>query len=123
VAGVPILSGTMPRVLPSQSRDLNATMNNSFTPLLRRNSALAMHLFSSQPLIPSCCTSGGMGTVAPVPTRRHMSVNEPIFTTSPSCFHHSSGNGSCCMNDFSFFFFQTEYYHVICTVIIKLCYK
>ncbi|PNF17404.1 hypothetical protein B7P43_G02995 [Cryptotermes secundus] len=90
VAGVPIVSGTMPRILPSQSRDLSATMNNSFTPLLRRNSALDMHLISSQPLIPSCCTSGGMGTTAPVPARRHMSVNGPIFTTSASCFPHSS---------------------------------
>lgn len=93
VAGLPIISGTMPRNLPSQSHDLSGTLNHSVT-LQRRNSALDMHLISSQSLIPSCCTSGGMSTTA-LPPRRHMSVNGPIFTTSTSCFPHSSGKVPC----------------------------
>ena len=88
-SGLPIVSGTMPRNLPSQSHDLSGTTNHS-VPLIRRNSALDMHLISSQSLLPSCCTSGSMGTTAP-PPRRHMSVNGPILTASSSCFPHSSG--------------------------------
>lgn len=90
VAGLPIVSGTMPRNLPSQSHDLSGTTNHS-VPLLRRNSALDMHLISSQPLLTSC---GSMGTTAP-PQRRHMSVNGPICTAPSSCFTHSSGKISC----------------------------
>lgn len=93
VAGLPIISGTMPRNLPSQSHDLSGSINHS-VPLQRRNSALDMHLISSQPLLPSCCTSGSMVTAAP-PPRRHMSVNGPIFTASTSCFPPSSGKISC----------------------------
>ncbi|KAJ4439268.1 hypothetical protein ANN_07388 [Periplaneta americana] len=95
VGGFPLVAGTMPRTLPSHSRgDLNATMNSAaITPLQRRNSALDMHLISSQSsqtLIPTCCASGSICATQPIPTRRHMSVNGPIMTPSSSCYPNSS---------------------------------
>ncbi|XP_066990925.2 protein son of sevenless [Anabrus simplex] len=63
-------SGTVPR-----TRELNA-VNNS-TLLQRRNSALDVHL------ITSCSTTV---TTVPVPSRRHMSVNGPVISSSPSTF-------------------------------------
>ncbi|KAK7793915.1 hypothetical protein R5R35_007684 [Gryllus longicercus] len=65
-------SATMPRSAVGPTRELSAVGNSTL--LQRRNSALDMHVVTS--------TSNVTNTSVPVPSRRHMSFNGPVVSSS-----------------------------------------